>query len=351
MKTTNPTSELALETIVTNAIQIPGVKVDRNQFLSTAFANEEVDLEKLLTVGPVEAGCSREMLLRMANKRILAETSKSSAASFAMGLPGGVAMGVTIPADLAQFFGMSLRLAQELSYLFGAKDLWQDGEVDNDAVRGQLVLYCGVMFGVSGAAAGVRLLSTRMAGTLGQKVAQQALTKTVWYPIVKQVGKAVGIKVTKNTVAKGVTKAVPVIGGVISGTLNFASMMPMAKRLLETLDQASFQYTEAEIVADYEEIQRMADGDEGDTGKEPATASALKNGVGDVAKGLRGVGAGVAGLVSKAKQGKVTEQESPGTASEEDVFTKLEKLQKLKEMGVITQEEFEGKKAELLAKI
>ena len=58
----------------------------------------------------------------MANKRILAETSKSSAASFAMGLPGGVAMGVTIPADLAQFFGMSLRLAQELSYLFGAKE-------------------------------------------------------------------------------------------------------------------------------------------------------------------------------------------------------------------------------------
>src|SRR5699024_2415835 len=106
-----------------------------------------------------------------------------------------------------------------------------------------------------------------------QKVAQQALTKTFWYPIVKQVGKAVGIKVTKNTVAKGVTKAVPVIGGVISGTLNFASMMPMAKRLLETLDQASFQYTEAEIVADYEEIQRMADGDEGDTVKEPATAS------------------------------------------------------------------------------
>lgn len=30
MKTTNPTSELALETTVTNAIQIPGVKVDRN---------------------------------------------------------------------------------------------------------------------------------------------------------------------------------------------------------------------------------------------------------------------------------------------------------------------------------
>ena len=67
--------------------------MDRNQFLSTAFANEEVDLEKLLTVGPVEAGCSREMLLRMANKRILAETSKSSAASFAWGFPAALPWG------------------------------------------------------------------------------------------------------------------------------------------------------------------------------------------------------------------------------------------------------------------
>ena len=350
MKTNNPTSELALETIVTNAIQIPGVRVDRSQFLSAAFAHEDVYLEHLLAVGPVEAGCSRELLLRMANKLILAGTSKSSMASFAMGIPGGIAMGVTIPADLVQFFGMSLRLAQELSYLFGAKDLWQDGEVDNDAVRGQLILYCGVMFGVSGAAAGVRLLSSRMAGTIGQKVAQQALTKTFWYPIVKQVGKAVGIKVTKNTVAKGVTKAVPVIGGVISGTLNFASMLPMAKRLLETLDKASFQYTEAEVIADYETVEHMAK-EEPQASEKKEMPEVLKQGVEEVSKGIRGVGAGISGLISKAKQGKDAVQKQSIASEEDDAFAKLEKLQKLKEMGAITQEEFEQKKAEFLAKI
>ncbi len=162
-----------------------------------------------------------------------------------------------------------------------------------------------------------------------------------------------GIKVTKNTVAKGGHQSRAGDWRVISGTLNFASMMPMAKRLLETLDQASFQYTEAEIVADYEEIQRMADGDEGDTGKEPATASALKKGVGDVARVSRGVGAGVAGLVSKAKTGESDRTREPRNClSEEDVFTKLEKkLQKLKEMGVITQgKSSKGKKAELFGK-
>ena len=78
-------------------------------------------------------------------------TGASSAASFAMGLPGGLAMGATIPADALQFFGMSLRLAQELAYLYGAQNLWKGGEIDDEAVRGQLILYCGVMFGVSGA--------------------------------------------------------------------------------------------------------------------------------------------------------------------------------------------------------
>lgn len=56
-----------------------------------------------------------------------------------------------------------------------------------------------------------------------------------------------GIKVTKNTVAKGVSKVIPIIGGVISGTLNFASMIPMANRLLEVLDKASFDYSTKEM--------------------------------------------------------------------------------------------------------
>ena len=67
-------------------------------------------------------------------------------------------MAATIPADVMQFFGMALRLAQELSYLYGAHDLWQGGQVDDERVQNQLILYCGVMFGVSGAVSGVRVL-------------------------------------------------------------------------------------------------------------------------------------------------------------------------------------------------
>lgn len=342
---TNQTSEVALETIINSAIQIPGVKVDRQKFLAESFAKEDVDTQEIIDLGPIEAGCSREILARMANKLILVRTGASSAASFAMGLPGGIAMGATIPADTLQFFGMSLRLAQELAYLYGAQDLWQDGKIDNDAVRGHLIMYCGVMFGVSGAAAGVRILSSQIAKTTLKKLPQKALTKTLWYPIMKQIGKLIGVKVTKNTVAKGVSKAIPVVGGAISGGLNFASMLPMAKRLAVALDKANFDYTEAEILIDYQEVQEMANNS---TPVEAEEKDSVKD---RTVKGIKNLGDGISGIFAKGKKTNKETSTLPAAEQGDDVFIKIEKLAKLKEIGAITQEEYDIKKADLLSQI
>ena len=72
---------------------------------------------------------------------------------------------------------MALRLAQELSYLYGAQDLWKDGEIDDDKVRSQLIMYCGVMFGVSGAVSGVRVLSAQIAKTTMKKYFRYIMTQ------------------------------------------------------------------------------------------------------------------------------------------------------------------------------
>mgnify|MGYP006990153250 CR=1 FL=1 len=56
----------------------------------------------------------------------------------------------------------------------------------------------------------------------------------------------------KKRLASGVSKAIPIIGGVISGTINFASMMPMARKLNGTLDKAVFDYSEEEFIEDIE---------------------------------------------------------------------------------------------------
>lgn len=328
--------EVALENVITSAVQIPGVKVNRSKFLAEIFASEDVVIQDVIDLGPIQANIAQDKLSKLAGKLILKRTSESSAASFVAGIPGGLAMAATIPLDVLQFFGMALRLAQELSYLYGAEDLWQNGQVDDEKVKSQLLLYCGVMFGVSGAVSGVRVLSTQIAKTTLKKLPQKALTKTFWYPMVKQIGKAIGIKVTKSTVAKGVSKAIPILGGVISGGLNFASMLPMANRLQAALDSANFNYTEEEFEKDIYVIENIDEVEE-EKATEPQDVKSKIIGSG------KKLGENISGLFAKKSK---TADDTTDNAVE-----KLKKLSELKDLGVITEEEFETKKAELLSQI
>lgn len=319
--------QMMLEEIITKSIQIPGVKVNRKQFLAEQFASRADNLEEILDKGPIEAGIKREDIILISKKLILARTSQSSIASFVAGIPGGFAMAATIPADILQFFGMALRLAQELSYLYGAQDLWVDGKVDDEKVKNQLILYCGVMFGVSGAVSGVRVLSTQLSKTALKKIPQKALTKTFWYPILKKIANIIGINLTKKTFAQGVSKAVPVIGGFISGGINFASMMPMANRLNDTLDKATFDYSDEEFNKDIEIIMTP---DEYEEGQEEKT-SITKN----ISEGINNTTAGISNFISKI-------------GKKNDPYEELKKLKELLDNNLITQEEYDQKKKQLL---
>ena len=324
-------SDIMLEEIISKAIQIPGVKVDRNKFLAECFSSKVDLLENIINNGPVEAGIVREEINDIVNKLIMKRTSQSSIASFAAGIPGGLAMAATIPADMLQFFGMSLRLAQELSYLYGADDLWKNGQVDDEKVKNQLILYCGVMFGVSGAVSGVRVLSTQVAKTALKKIPQKALTKTFWYPIIKKICSFVGYTLTKKTLASGVSKAIPIFGGVISGTINFASMMPMARKLNDTLDKATFDYSEEEFNKDIEALSN-------ETGE--VSEEEKQNFKEKFADGFNKTKDSVSNLISKLGNNK--------DKSTIDPIEEIKKYKELLDVGIINQEEFEKKKKELL---
>lgn len=321
----NLSKQIMLEEVITKAIQIPGVKVDRRKFLSEQFVSTANNLEEILDKGPIEAGIQREEIEALSKKLILTRTSQSSVASFVAGMPGGLAMAATIPADILQFFGMSLRLAQELAYLYGAQDLWKNEELDNEKVRNQLILYCGVMFGVSGAVSGVRVLSTQLSKTALKKIPQKALTKTFWYPILKKTANFIGINLTKKTFAQGVSKAVPVIGGVISGGINFASMMPMANRLNETLDKATFNYSDEEFNEDIEIIMNPDKSEE-----KVSMGKKFSNGINNAALGI-------SKFISKS-----------GKKNKNDPYEELKKLKDLLDNDIITKDEFEQKKKQLL---
>ena len=344
----NETTSVALETIITNAVKIPGVKVNRSKFLAEAFAGDDIDLQTIIDMGPVSAGIPQERIEKAATKLIFVRTSQSSVASFVAGIPGGFAMAATIPADVAQFFGMTLRLAQELSYLYGASDLWTEDQLDDERVRNQLILYCGVMFGVSGAVSGVRVLSTQIAKTTLKKLPQKALTKTFWYPIIKQISKAIGVKVTKTTVTQGISKAVPIVGGVISGSLNYVSMMPMANRLNAALDKACFNYSEEEMAADIEMVESN-DAEASENAQPSQALSVRKHGKRWPSGGLE---KGVLRCGILAEQDQERKARKKGRRRIDSYDEKIETLRKLKQLvdeGILSQDEFDAKKKEILA--
>ena len=253
------------ETVMVNSLQIPGVKVNRNKFLYDALSKYEHDSKKVsnaISTNPIDAKIDRKTLDKVAKYTINKTTTISSGASFAAGLPGGFAMIASIPADIAQYFGMAIRLAQELAYIYGEEDLFDGTEIDDSRVRHTLIGYIGVMFGVQGASELVRVISTQLSKTALRRLPKKALTKTFYYPIIKNICKALSIRMNKGIFAKGVSKAIPIVGGVVSGGMTFFSLRPMGIKLQECLSEAKFDYDENLIKKDIETIEKFSENED-----------------------------------------------------------------------------------------
>lgn len=214
--------------------KLPVVRVDRDAFLRKHFGDSP-HVDVILERGP-QAVYSLDSLRKKSDELIKSSTTKTSAASFVTGLPSNPA--VMIPAggaDVVQYFGFALNLAQQIAYLFGEDDLFDGGGQLSEAARMRVIAYLGAMLGAAGASGLIANTSKVAGANLGKKVAAQALTKTAWYPLVKKVGAVIGMKITKKTVEKTITKAVPVLGGVVSGGLTWVTFRPMGRRLADTM--------------------------------------------------------------------------------------------------------------------
>ena len=138
----------------------------------------------------------------------------------------------TIPADVTQYYVHAFRVMQKLAYIYGWKDFLGDLNEIDDETLGKMSLFLGVMLGVSGAASSLTTFAKQVARPALQKqIAKQTLTKTAWYGPMKQVLKHVGIKISKDSFAKGVTRTVPVIGGVISGGMTLVALKSQSIQL------------------------------------------------------------------------------------------------------------------------
>lgn len=225
------------EVVLKEAVRLPMVKIRRDEYLRRELGKyyPAETVEKAIAHNPAYAGIHVNDIDRIAKAGINYETTKVTALSFGAGLPGGFAMVGTIPADLAQYFGHILRILQKLIYLYGWEALFmEDGSVDDETAN-LITLFVGVMFGVNGAASIVTKVSASAAQRASKVIAQKALTKGAIYPIVKKIAQILGVRMTKEIFAKGVSKAIPIIGGVASGGLTFATYKPMARKLRKYL--------------------------------------------------------------------------------------------------------------------
>lgn len=228
----------ALE-FVGKVLRLRGVRIDREQYLTSELRRRGVGAEviaRAVAERPAVAGVPAEILEVIARQSIAFETKKSTGLAFAAGLPGGFFMLGTVPTDIAQYYVHAFRIMQKLAYLYGWQSFLDDCDDMDDETLGKFGTLLGVMLGVAGANTALTGFANTVARPAVQKqIAGKALTKTAYYPAIKQTLRRVGVEINKQIFARTAAKIVPVIGGLVSGGLTYAGLKTGSKRLMQHL--------------------------------------------------------------------------------------------------------------------
>lgn len=235
----NGNGEIDIEDIITLAFKTPGVHVTRDNFLQKELYKNhpQAVIDKAIATTPAQAGISSDEIDKIADEVINYERNCVSGISAALGVPGGWAMAATIPADIVQYYGYTLRAIQKLLYLYGFPEVDSDEEgirLDSQTIN-QLILCLGVMNGVAGANNAIKGMAKVLAVGVEKKLLNAALTKGTFYPLVKEIAKWFGIKMTKSIFAGFFKNAIPVVGGIVGGGITFFSFKPCCYRLKAAL--------------------------------------------------------------------------------------------------------------------
>lgn len=234
-------------------MRLKGVAIERDHFLRSEFRKRGVadeQIKRAISASPAAAGMDSGLVDSIAKDVIDFETKKSTVLSFSAGLPGGLAMLGTIPADVTQYYVHAFRIMQKLAYLYGWQSFIDDCDEMDDETLAVFALLLAVMIGVSGANSALTAFSKTVQSNIAKKVANKALTQTSYYPIIKKVLAGIGVKITKSSFGDAVSKVVPVVGGFVSGGLTFVSLKGGSRRLareLRLLPQAARHETAAAV--------------------------------------------------------------------------------------------------------
>ena len=230
------------EDIIVLGLRIPGVHIDREEFLRKQFMKNYANdvIQDAVKFNPAHAGITVEEIDNIADQVIQYERNCVSGISLALGAPGGVAMVATLPTDIAQYYGYMLRAIQKLLYLYGFPEINVENGVNIDDETMNLITLClGVMYGVEGSVASIKILSNALGKGVEKKLLQKALTKGTFYPIVKKISRWFSVCMTKQVFAGFFRKAIPVVGGVVGGGITYLSFKPCCDNLKKSLQDTA----------------------------------------------------------------------------------------------------------------
>jgi len=291
--------ENPLIVLLEKAISLPGVKIKRTTFLMETYQLSAIAVES----EDIFSQISLEQMDKEANTIIAQNVTASSATAFVLGLPGGIVMAASVPADVMQNFAFSLRLAQQLAYTYGFDELFENGEM-SEKTRNTLIAFLGIMFVATGSGTVLRAVAPNVGKYAAKQALKRPLTRTVWYPMLKKISNIVASKtMTKTSVAGFASKAIPVVGGVASAGINVATMLPMANRLKNELRK--YYLTEEEII-ELEEKEKVEFSEKASELVSDVAANAVK-----VANKTKGIGAGLSKFakeVGDKTKAKIEEQ-------------------------------------------
>ncbi len=236
----NNDGSVDINDIIILAFKIPGVKIDREKFLRNEFKlhYEEDVINEAIATNPLNAGIPQKDIDKIADDVIQQERYGVSGIAAALGVPGGAAMVATIPADIVQYYGYTLRAAQKLMYLYGFPQIISEDEEDvsiDSATMNLLIVALGCMFGVAGANNLIKAVAKGLGTGVQKQLMKTALTKGTVYPIVKNVAKWFGANMTKEVFSGFFKNSIPVVGGVIGGGITYLSFKPCCNRLKNSL--------------------------------------------------------------------------------------------------------------------
>lgn len=237
----NKDGRVDTEDIIVLGLRIPGVHIDREEFLRKQFMKNYANdvIQDAVKFNPAHAGITVEEIDNIADQVIQYERNCVSGISLALGAPGGVAMVATLPTDIAQYYGYMLRAIQKLLYLYGFPEINVENGVNIDDETMNLITLClGVMYGVEGSVASIKILSNALGKGVEKKLLQKALTKGTFYPIVKKISRWFSVCMTKQVFAGFFRKAIPVVG-VVGGGITYLSFKPCCDNLKKSLQDTA----------------------------------------------------------------------------------------------------------------